>query len=111
MTQRMTHHKPALDALTDQALAHLATERHNPDEVTQVQVTVARDMAAMFLAQFGDQPELAGRVIVMAAQAITQILREMRGQIPDYQLPGVMANVLAFAGEMVTHHDAGGSRE
>ena len=107
----MKHHKAALDALTDQAIAHLTAARREQDEITQVQVNVARDMAAVFLAQFGDDHVLAGRVIVMAAQAITQILRELRGQVPDYQLPGLMANVLAFTGEQVIHHDPGGSGE
>jgi hypothetical protein len=98
--------KAALDALTDQAIAHLAAEQRKTDALTRVQADVARDLAGLLLTQFGDDHVLAGRVVVTTAQALSQMLMEMRGRIPEYQLATVMANVLAFAGERVVHHKA-----
>jgi predicted subunit of tRNA(5-methylaminomethyl-2-thiouridylate) methyltransferase len=99
----MTHTKAALDALTDQAIAHLADAQRKHDAVTVVQRNVATDLADMLAVQFAGDTELAGRVAVSAAQALTHLVCEMRDDVPEYQLAPIMVNLLAFAGEQLTH--------
>lgn len=99
--------KEALDAMTDQALAHLRKEQRKRDDLTQAQCTVAEDLAALFLTQFPGEHEFTGRVLVTAAQALTSLTVALRDLVPEYNVAPVMTNILGFAGERVAHHEAG----
>jgi hypothetical protein len=100
--------KVQLDALLDQAMAHLAGQRCSRDPLIRAQLRPAQDLAGMLATQFPGELETAGRVAVVIAQAQTQLIREMRGRVKDRDIAPVIANLVAFAGEQLAR-EAGGS--
>jgi hypothetical protein len=98
--------KTALDALTDQAIAHLADQRRTADTFLRAQLPTAGDLAAMLRTQFADDLVLAGRVAVSCAQALSQIIRALpQIGLHECQVAPVAANMLAFAGEELARED------
>ena len=95
--------KVALDAMTDQALAHVAAERRKRDDGrTRRSVAVAAEVAQVIAERFPDHLEIAGRAVMCASQMLSGIvIRLQDSQIDDSQVGPLVANIFAFAAEQV----------
>lgn len=94
--------KPALDASTDQALAHLAAVRQTTaDPQIEATLPVADDLAALLAEQFPGDEEKAGRILMTAASALTALLEEFRTRpyLPERSITAALLNTLGFAAE------------
>ena len=101
--------KPELDALTDQAIAHIAAQRACPDPMIRAHLPMARGLAEMLRTMFPEDAPLAGRVAVASSQALSQIIRELQGVMRADSIGPVAANLLAFAGEQLTREAPDGA--
>lgn len=95
--------KTALDAMTDQALAHVAEHRRKrSDGVTRRSLAVADEVAQVIAEQFPEHREIAGRAVMCASQMLSGIVVRLQdGHAPDSQIGPLVANIFAFAAEQV----------
>ena len=88
--------KVALNAHTDQALAHLRNIREQG--IDPAVAALGDELAEMIREQFPGQGVLAGRVLMAAATALTAYGMEMQALgVPPH--PWVLVNLLGFTAE------------
>jgi butyrate kinase len=92
--------KPALDAITDQALAVLRDGRG--DVADDLLDEVAADLAAILAVQFPHDREIAGRVVMGVTLFLTGMVQKTAGR-PD---PERMCQLLALTAEQVVREAA-----
>jgi hypothetical protein len=95
--------KTALDAMTDQCLAHVAAERRKrSDGVTRRSLVIADEVAQVIAEQFPEHREIAGRAVMCASQMLSGIVVRLQdAQADDSQIGPLVANIFAFAAEQV----------
>jgi hypothetical protein len=90
--------KAALDAMTDQALAHIRDHR----DVSPGLVGAAAEVAAVIAEQFRDDPVAAGRAVMCASQMMSGIVVRLQDmQAADDLIGPMVADIFAYAAEQV----------
>ena len=91
-----------LDAMTDQALAHVRARRGDTASAPPALLAVAAEVAAVVAEQFPDDPERAGRVVMCVSQMLAGIVVRLQdAQTADGRLGPLVANIFAYAAEQV----------
>jgi hypothetical protein len=92
--------RTALEAQTDQALAHLAATRGKGGRLTEITVGVARDFAAALRVQFPGRDRQNARVLAAAASMLAGLESTLteRGAQPGMTAP-ILLNVLGYAAD------------
>ena len=94
--------KTALDAMTDQALAHVRDHRDDATAAPASLLAIADEVAAVLAAQFPGGQLIAGRAVMCASQMLAGIVVRLQdAQAPDCQIGPLVANIFAFAAEQV----------
>lgn len=102
----MTYSQAGLDALTDQAVTHIAAMRGDPGAAPAPLITAADEIATLLRAQFPGEPML-GRITVAVGQAAAGLANAL-DRLPGDQALMAVLNAVAFAGEGIVHERPGG---
>jgi hypothetical protein len=92
--------KTALDAMTDQALAHVRDCRDSA--AFPALLAIAATVASVITEQFRDDPATAGRAVMCASQMMAGIVVRLQDmQAADDLIGPMVADIFAYAAEQV----------